>query len=285
MAHVDKHLPEHPTTTGWWALTFRVPAYRWEEFVAWAEGLPIAGMQQSGEEAWTIYVPETHWQDEWLQTAPFNLLQKEYLPPQNWNRLWEQNYPPIWLPECGLYIRAPFHEEKPEALLSVVIKPGMAFGTGHHVTTQMMAGWLMELPLERKAVLDVGTGSGILAIVAALRGAHPVVGVDIDPVALDNARANAQLNRVDVAFYARIQQVPDRFYDYILANIELNILTQLLPEFKKRLAPQGTLLVSGLLTEQQPAWGAAARSYGLQPVQTRQMGAWIAQLLRHAREN
>ena len=114
---------------------------------------------------------------------------------QNWNALWESNFTPVDV-EGKIMIRAPFHAAQPDYMLEVVIMPKMSFGTGHHATTQLMVEMLLTSDIEGKRILDMGSGTGVLAIVAAKLGAESVLAVEIDDMAEESVRENIELNGV-----------------------------------------------------------------------------------------
>lgn len=175
---------------------------------------------------------------------------------QNWNETWEKEYPKVEVPDMngGLMctIRAPFHGASTEGM-DVVVAPQMSFGTGHHSTTFLMIQAMLSLDLKGKRVLDMGCGTGVLAIVAKLAGAHPVLGIDIEEGAVVNSIDNAKLNDLNVEDDFRFQQgdgaalkgLTDGDFDVVLANIHRNVLLEDMPQYARLLAEGGTLLLSG----------------------------------------
>jgi len=163
-------------------------------------------------------------------------------------------------------------------LVRVAIDPGMAFGTGSHPTTALCLERLDELLLQRPGadVLDVGTGSGILAIGAVLLGAGRVCGTENDPIALEAARRGAELNGLPPG---RIEYVlaeaPRGTFDIVVANILLNTLVELSPDIAACVAPSGRLVLSGLLAEQGDEAEAAYRAQGLRALGRKQREEWI----------
>ena len=133
----------------------------------------------------------------------------------------------------------------------ITIDPQMAFGTGHHATTQLMIELMERYLKSAVTVLDAGTGSGILAIIAAKLGAAGVFGFDIEPEAIQNARHNAQLNEVsEIQFeIGDFSVIPSEVYQLILANINRNVLTEILPKLLSHLSANGYLILSGILNE------------------------------------
>src|SRR5690606_10592198 len=114
---------------------------------------------------------------------------------QNWNAVWEGNFQPIEI-SGRCYVRATFHAPRPDFQYEIVIDPKMAFGTGHHQTTAMMMRYLLDMNVQDKSLLDMGCGTGILAILAGMRGAKPIFAVDYDPVCYDSTRENLLLNEI-----------------------------------------------------------------------------------------
>lgn len=171
----------------------------------------------------------------------------EFLEDKNWNEEWEQNYKAVVV-GGKLLIRSTFHEPMPEVPHEIIINPQMSFGTGHHETTTLMLEAILSIDLAGKKVLDVGCGTGILAIFAAKQGAF-VTAVDIDENAYENALCNLNLNGVE-AKVALSKGTVDKVkneedFDVILANINRNVLLQDIPKYAKRLRHNGILLLSG----------------------------------------
>jgi len=183
---------------------------------------------------------------------------------QNWNAVWESNYDPIRISN-QLFIRANFHESEPGYAMEIVINPKMSFGTGHHETTFLMTQALFEIELQAKLVLDAGTGTGILAIVASKLGATDVKGFDIDPWSIENAIENATLNQCEEIIFVEGTIVNESLkkYDVLLANINRNILLAEMQEYSDRILSGGILLLSGFYTEDVPMIVTSALENGL----------------------
>lgn len=186
---------------------------------------------------------------------------RELLADQDWQTRWREQFAPLEF-AGGLWVVPSWHAVPAGARLHITLDPGMAFGTGTHPTTGLCLDWLGGEPAVRGArVLDYGCGSGILAIAALRFGAARVVGVDIDPLALDVARENAALNDCAAVDFMLPAALPasdrDGTFDVLVANILLNPLVALAPEFDSRLAPGGLIGLSGLLAEQVDAALAA----------------------------
>ncbi|MDA9089594.1 50S ribosomal protein L11 methyltransferase [Maribacter arcticus] len=168
---------------------------------------------------------------------------------ENWNVTWEQNFQPIIVDDVCM-IRAPFHE--PIGVeYDIVIEPKMSFGTGHHETTHMMLQHILKLNVKDKTVLDMGSGTGVLAILTAMRGATKIDAIDIDNWCFLNAQENVIRNKMDFisVYEGDVALLKDKKYDIIIANINRNILLEDLPEYVKSLNKNGILLLSGFYTE------------------------------------
>ncbi|MDE6499964.1 MAG: 50S ribosomal protein L11 methyltransferase [Rikenella sp.] len=196
---------------------------------------------------------------------------------QNWNALWESNFTPIDI-EGRLRIRAPFHEAAPAGEMEAVIMPRMSFGTGHHATTRLMARAVLDLHVAGRRGLDMGSGTGVLAIVAAKCGAAHVDAVDIDDWADANCRENVVANgvadRVE-PLLGDVRRIAGRHYDFILANINRNILIADMPAYAAALDAGGDLVMSGFLEADVEAVTAAATAEGLHSVATTGREGWM----------
>ena len=167
---------------------------------------------------------------------------------QNWVQLTQSQFDPIRVSE-RLWIVPSWHAAPDPAAVNLVLDPGMAFGTGSHPTTRLCLEWLERNVRAGCSVLDYGCGSGILAIAAARLGATSVVGVDIDTLAVEAARANAQRNAVNATFHESAQPVAGA-YDLVVANILSNPLRVLAPAICAHVRCGGRLALSGILREQ-----------------------------------
>lgn len=167
---------------------------------------------------------------------------------QDWNAEWEKNYFKPIIVDDMCVIHSSFHADVPSAPYDIVIDPKMAFGTGHHQTTTLMLRWLLSLPVEGRSLVDVGTGTGILAILAAMRGASPVNAIEIDEFAHVNAVENVALNHhgeinVILGDASALKSLPKS--DYLLANINKNIILSDIKAYADALNPGGVMLLSG----------------------------------------
>jgi len=202
---------------------------------------------------------------------------------QNWNAVWETNYDPIRISD-QVNIRASFHEPDPTVAMDIVINPKMSFGTGHHETTTLMVQAMFEIPLEGKTVLDVGTGTGILAFIALKLGASRAHGFDIDPWSIENSIENAALNACESATFQEgtIRNEPEEAYDVVIANINRNILLNELSEYASRLQAGGYLLLSGFYSDDIPILLDAALPLELQLEEKTSLRNWACLRLRKA---
>lgn len=166
---------------------------------------------------------------------------------QNWNQVWEKNFEPI-IVEDQCLIRAPFHTNTPKTAYEIIIEPKMSFGTGHHETTYLMLKTMLEMDFNDKNVLDMGCGTGVLAIMACLKGAKEITAIDIDEWAYNNTLENIEKNNCS---HIKVIQgdaglLQNQQFDVIIANINRNILMDDIKHYTKVLKQDGTLLLSGL---------------------------------------
>ena len=189
--------------------------------------------------------------DETLAEFPFDCkinIKSELIEGQDWNAEWEKNYfQPIVIGD-RVVVHSSFHTAIPAAQYDIVIDPKMAFGTGHHSTTSQILTALLSTDLEGKSVIDMGTGTGILAILAAMRGAAPVTGIELDGFAYENAIENVSINghseiqliNGDASALADIDPA-----DVFIANINRNVILNDLAVYASRLKKGGMMLLSG----------------------------------------
>jgi len=200
------------------------------------------------------------------------------IPKKNWNEVWESNFEPIAIGN-KVFVRATFHEGRPEFEYEIVIDPKMAFGTGHHQTTAMMLQMMLENDFAGKKVLDMGCGTGILAIMAAKLGAGEIMAIDYDPVCYDSTIENAQLNNVAniTVGCGSKEAIPDDQYDIILANINRNILIDQMSRYADVLKPDGEIYFSGFYeTPDLEIITDEARKYGLKYITHKKDSEWVA---------
>ncbi len=221
---------------------------------------------------------------EMLDALPFSDATVSYTVAEaenrDWNEQWEQEgFEPVYVGE-HLIIHDGRHVPHPTpAQLLVEVNTRMAFGTGNHETTRLMAEALMQRDLKRLHVLDCGTGTGVLAIIALLRGAGQAVGYDIDEWSVDNAHHNAVINGVDDRFMSVLGDSTvigklGRKFDVVVANINRNILLADMPRMRDAMKPEASLLLSGFYVEDIPLLSAKAEELGMSMEWQKNEGEW-----------
>ena len=194
----------------------------------------------------------------------------------NWNKEWEKNFNPIQV-DGQVSIRAPFHEN-PSLKFDIVIEPKMSFGTGHHETTHMMIQHLLALDLENKKVLDMGCGTGILAIFAEMKGAQPTDAIDIDSWCYQNSLENVQRNgcRHITVLEGDSSLLIGKKYDVVIANINRNILLSDMKKYTDCLSKNGVLLLSGFYKDDITIIENEVIKHGLVFDKMIQRNSWVA---------
>lgn len=212
------------------------------------------------------------WQQDLVEIA----FAKAEIPPTNWNHEWESNFEPIMVQDrCE--VRAPFHSSH-NLEYDIVIEPKMSFGTGHHQTTFMMMEHLLDLDCTGQKVLDMGSGTGVLAILAQLRGALKVDAIDIDTWCYENALENVDRNNADkvTVILGGAERLKDQQYDTIIANINRNILMTDIPTYAKCLLSGGVLLLSGFYEEDLEIIQSICNTVGLDYSGHKKKDRWVA---------
>jgi ribosomal protein L11 methyltransferase len=236
------------------------------------------GFEESGNELFAFIPERTFYAtniDEIFSGMSLSY-SKKIIEQTNWNEKWEKSFEPVSVDDfCG--VRASFHEPIKNVEHEIIITPKMSFGTGHHATTFLMIQAMHSIDFENKKVLDFGTGTGILSILAEKLGAKNILAIDNDPVCVDNANENLVANNCSAVSVEEKDRVPfvDCGFDIILANINRNSILEQLPFFGQQLPPAGVLLVSGLLIEDFDTVRSCAESYGLDIVSKSLKNNWI----------
>ena len=200
------------------------------------------------------------------------------IPHKNWNAVWESNFQPIQIKD-QIWVRATFHEPRPDFPFEIVIDPKMAFGTGHHQTTSMMMDFMLDTVFTGKKVLDMGCGTGILAILASKKGATAITAIDNDPICCESTKENAVLNGIEniTVFCGSKEVIPNETFDIILANINRNILLDQMEIYAQRLSANGQLFLSGFYENPDlEILKTGARKCGLQFLERKKMQDWVS---------
>jgi ribosomal protein L11 methyltransferase len=259
------------------------PKSPWDEILlAQLQDLPFESFEMS-ETGLNAYVAEKDHFEPFLSSISLledKELKIEYtsrsIEPENWNTKWEEAFEPIEI-NSDCVIRADFHPSFNKQY-ELLINPKMSFGTGHHQTTHMMLDLALSLSLKKMTVLDMGCGTGILAILASKMGAQAVDAIDYDPWCVENAKENVTKNQcqnITVTLGEKIKR-EDSYYDVIFANINRNVLLEQLPSYAKVLRPKGSLLLSGFYKEDIPIVKERCNRFGLQIVEIKQKESWCA---------
>jgi ribosomal protein L11 methyltransferase len=238
------------------------------------------------EEELLAYISEAAFSPEGLSgiLEPFGLSHSVHvIENANWNKQWESNFDPVII-DGFCTVRADFHNIKCHTSYEIIITPKMSFGTGHHATTQLMIKTMQHLSLKDKRVLDFGTGTGVLAILASFLGARSTLAIDNDEWSFRNALENIENNRVHgiEVKCGTLEEVAGESFDLILANINRNILLDTMGQLYGGVNPGGELLMSGLLEDDYQVVTERATEEGFVVEQTERESGWIAILcLKH----
>ena len=229
------------------------------------------------------YVQEPKYDPLWLaatvQAFPVPLQYKvAEMEDKDWNSEWEKGHQAVLVQYDGgsVWVRAPFHPHRDDVDYELIIEPKMSFGTAHHPTTYMMLSYVAELDMVGKRVLDMGCGTAVLGILAKMRGASYVEGVDIDEWAFNNARENAAANGVELTLKLGDATSLQGHFDIIIANINRNILLNDMERYAAVLNPGGTLLLSGFYEADEGALIAKANTLGMTLKSKKSREQWAA---------
>ncbi|MEX1382773.1 50S ribosomal protein L11 methyltransferase [Lutibacter sp.] len=247
--------------------------------------LGFAGFESfvENEDGVTAYIQEGDWNSDILNdiqilnSNEFKFkIKEEVIEHTNWNSEWEKNFNSIQVDNL-VSIRAPFHEN-PNLKYDIVIEPKMSFGTGHHETTHMMVQHLLNLDLSGKKVLDMGCGTGILAIFAEMKGAKPIDAIDIDNWCYLNSIENAERNNCKQisVFEGDASLLINKKYDVIIANINRNILLNDMQSYMDCLNDDGVILFSGFYQEDIPIINAEVSKYDFKIDTIIERNNWVA---------
>jgi ribosomal protein L11 methyltransferase len=254
-------------------LTARLAEIGFESFVESEDGLEAYIPQSDYNKEEVLKIQELN-SNEWSIS-----FEEKSFEDQNWNATWEATFQAI---EVGDFVRvrAPFHEEKQGFRHEVLIQPQMSFGTGHHQTTYLIMKNMADLDYKEKEVLDMGCGTGILAILAEKLGAKKIDAIDIDPWSFQNTQENIELNssKQIQAILGGVEAIPDRKYDVIIANINRNILQAQLPRYAEAMKVGASLYLSGFFETDVPVLQEQAASLGIQMIKVDDKEGWAMYL-------
>lgn len=257
-----------------------------EILIAMLESFPFESFDEN-EEQLMGYIPGETFDlnaiSEIADFLPFAFSCKsEIIPDKNWNEVWEMNYFKPLLIGGRCLVRAPFHTEYPTSEYELVIEPKMAFGTGNHETTTLVAEQILNIDLTGKTVLDMGCGTGILGMLASLKGAKAVTAIDIDSWSYESTVENAKLNRINniEAKQGDANLLGQQQYDIIFANIHKNVIINDLPKYTSVLKPDGIIFLSGFYTNDMPEIKQKAESLGLTESGFKEKNNWVVYIFR-----
>ncbi|QJB39804.1 50S ribosomal protein L11 methyltransferase [Chitinophaga oryzae] len=268
------------------AITLQASAEQADLLVAQLSDAGYEGFEEQTDQL-IAYIPEADFEEALLQSIllPYGIsYTKETIQQTNWNAVWESNFEPVRVDGfCG--IRAGFHPPfTPAPVYEIVITPKMSFGTGHHATTSSMIRLMQHLSFEGKKVFDFGTGTGILAILADKMGAAKTDAIDYDEWAVNNTLENIHTNHTQhttVWQADNLDAVTDT-YDIILANINLNVLLRFMSDMRRLMAPDGILLLSGIMPSDEQQILASAVPAGFVLLDKIEKDNWLALKLQAA---
>lgn len=235
------------------------------------------------DEGVSAYIQKADWHEailediQILKSSEFEIrYTSEEIEQVNWNVEWEKNFNAIVVDDmCS--VRAPFHK-KPNTKYDIIIEPKMSFGTGHHETTHMMIQHILKADLKDKSVLDMGCGTGVLAILAEMRGAKPIDAIDYDNWCYLNSLENVERNNCEhiTVLEGDAQLLDGKHYDVIIANINRNILLQDLSVYAKALNSEGSLFLSGFYNEDIASIEAECERLSLKRSAALERNKWVA---------
>ncbi|MEP7218870.1 MAG: 50S ribosomal protein L11 methyltransferase [Bacteroidota bacterium] len=275
------------------ALTCHADRDALDILTAVASTLPITGIVDN-DTSITLYFDEGEYNttmigtlQSWMPEGADLRVERGTVEEQNWNAEFEQSLQPVRLTDRLVITQSwnPVEPEGPDDLI-VTIDPKMSFGTGHHESTRLIARLMPGIDFRDKRVLDIGTGTGVLAIIAKKYGAGHVVAIDNNEWAVENSRENIAMNDASdiILTLGELDAVLEDEFDIILANIHRNIIIELLPEMVKRLhaAPEACILTSGVLYADYDSLVEAVAEHGLKPVAEERENEWIATKFQRA---
>ncbi len=213
--------------------------------------------------------------------AQFNVAyQMETVAQQNWNARWEQSFEPVLVDNFAV-VRAGFHQPVPGIKYDLIVTPKMSFGTGHHATTFMMLQAMQDLHFTGRTVIDFGTGTGVLAILAEKMGAADILAIDHDEWSINNTRENIQANNcVKIQLVLAGEMTAKKKADIILANINLNVIKENLGNIYAACIPGATVLISGFLADDEGKIVGLLKNTPFHIVKNIYKNNWMAMLIK-----
>ena len=281
------------TNIGDWRMKYFEVTCKLQPFSEMAADIFFASLAEIGFEAFSVnddgltaYIQQSMWNEEMMQEAIRNFFMPEVdiaytlaeAPDEDWNQVWEEEgFQPVVVSD-EIVVHDVKHTDVPQVKYDILITPRLAFGTGSHETTRLILRTLAQLDLADKHVVDAGTGTGILAIMAIKRGASSVFAYDIDEWSVENTKDNLLLNHIYNNVEVRVGDSAllegQQKTDLLIANINRNILLQDLPRFAASLKPEGKMIMSGFYLQDIPALAEAAEQQGLSLKKTEKEDEW-----------
>ncbi len=271
-------------------MNYREIIFELKEFEVYSQ-IMIAHLAELGFESFEeeppllkAYVGENDYQKNFLETLSeyqdqFTLISDKELEKINWNEEWEKNFQPLSIGDF-CYVRAPFHQALDTHQYELVIEPKMSFGTGHHATTQNMVLLMSALNFKDSSVLDVGSGTGILAILASKMGATEVIATDIEEWAFENMQENFERNDTPsnraILGSLPLSELSNKTFDFVLANINKNVLLEQIPMYKDLMHEGSYLLLSGFYREDEKDISDLCSVHSLTKLEEKEKDNWMA---------
>ena len=260
------------------------PLIPWREvMIGEMDSIGFEGFEETSS-GFKAYIPKNEYREKsFKQIAVFSQdgLSIDWntsdIAPENWNSAWEQNFTPTRIGDRCV-IRADFHPPE-RAEFELIITPKMSFGTGHHETTQLMVLLLLETDCHQKSIVDMGTGTGVLAILSEKKGATNILAIDNDPWCIENTLENIATNQCKNIRTKLTDQLSETLlFDSVLANINRNILLEQMDAYAKALKPEGNLLLSGFYVEDLGIIRSKCESLGFRFIRNFEKNQWVAAL-------
>lgn len=256
--------------------------FEWEILTAFLAEIGFETFEETEAELFA-YIPKSDFKIELIESLLNEQLKvaditfsHETIADKNWNEVWESNYDPVTIADRCL-IRAPFHESNRDVEYEILIEPQMSFGTAHHETTAMMIEYVLEANIADQKILDMGSGTGILAILASMRGAKEIDAIDIDEWAYKNCLSNIEKNNItNVNVIQGDAGSIINKYDVIFANINLNILVNDMEVYSWALKSKGVVYFSGFYQDDLTKLEQKAIQFKLKYVESKVKNNWMA---------